>query len=72
MSNVDRFEIKWKEIRGNVRQRWPALTKADVNLIDGHVDVLVDLLEEKCGYSRSLAEDEMRQFLQKIHTARAR
>jgi len=49
MFNADRFEFQWKEIRGNVRQRWPMLTDTDVSLIDGHVDVLVGLLEEKYG-----------------------
>ncbi len=71
MLSVDRFEIQWKEIRGNVRPHWPALTDTDVNLIDGHVDVLVDLLEEKYGYSRSLAEDEVKRFLQDMNAVRA-
>ena len=52
MINADEFETQWKDIRKHVRPRWQAITDAEVNRIDGHVDVLVDLLEEKYGYSR--------------------
>jgi uncharacterized protein YjbJ (UPF0337 family) len=68
MIDVDGFETQWKEIRKNVRQRWPAISDADVNRIDGHVDVLLDLLEEKYGYSRQLAEGEVNRFLQDMNT----
>ena len=71
MINTDRFESQWKEIRGIVRQRWPALTDADVDTIDGHVDVLIDLLEEKYAYSRALAEEEVNRFLQDQNAVRA-
>ena len=70
MINVDLFENQWKEIRENVRPRWPALTDTNVDLIDGHIDVLIDLLQEKYGYSRSLAEDEVNRFLRDAHAVR--
>ncbi len=69
--NLDQFETHWKDIRGNVRPHWPALTDAEVNLIDGHVDVLIDLLEEKYSYSRFLAEDELNRFLQEMRTVQS-
>lgn len=64
MINVDVFESQWKELRKPVRQRWQAITEAEVNRIDGHVDVLIELLKEKYGYSQLLAEDEVNRFLQ--------
>jgi hypothetical protein len=70
MINVDEFEAQWKEIRKQVRPRWQAITDAEVNSIGGHVDVLLDLLEEKYGYSRLLAEDEVSRFLQDMHPVR--
>ncbi len=66
MINGDIFVSHWRELRKNMRPRWPAITDAEVNAIDGHVDVLVDLLEEKYGYTRSLAEDEVNRFLQDV------
>ena len=71
MINVDEFEVEWKDIRKQVRPRWQAITDAEVNRIDGHVDVLVDLLEEKYGYSRTLAEDEVSRFLHDVHAVRS-
>jgi hypothetical protein len=64
MLNVEVFETQWKQMRKNVRQRWQALTDADVNHIDGHIDVLIDLLQEKYGYPRQVAEEEVNRFLQ--------
>lgn len=66
MINVDILESQWKNIRSAVKQRWKALTDDDVELIDGHFDVLVDLLQEKYSYSRQLAEEEVRRFVQEI------
>ncbi len=72
MMNSNLFKSQWKEIRSDVRQHWPAFTDADVNLIDGHIDVLVDLLQEKYGYSRTLAEDEVNRFLQNMPAVQTR
>ncbi len=71
MIDIDLFENQWKELRRNVRPRWPALTDGDVNRIDGHCDVLIDLLQEKYGYSQSLAEDEVNRFLRDMHAVQA-
>ncbi len=72
MINVDILESQWKNIRSAVRQRWKALTDDDVELIDGHFDVLVDLLQEKYSYSRQLAEEEVRRFVQEIGEGQAK
>lgn len=64
MLNADMFERQWKQLRKEVRQQWLALTDADVDRIEGHVDVLVELLQEKYGYSQAQAEEEVNRFLQ--------
>jgi uncharacterized protein YjbJ (UPF0337 family) len=63
MLNADVFENQWKQLRNELRPRWKALTDADVKTIDGHVDVLVELLQEKYGYAQSQAEEEVNRFL---------
>ncbi len=70
MINVDILESQWKELRGKVKQHWKALTDDDLEQIDGHFDVLVDLLQEKYGYSRQLAEDDVKRFIQENSTER--
>ncbi len=72
MINVDILESQWKNIRSAVRQRWKALTDDDVELLEGHFDVLVDLLQEKYSYSRQLAEEEVRRFIQEIGEGQAK
>jgi uncharacterized protein YjbJ (UPF0337 family) len=64
MLNADVFEHQWKQLRKEVGLHWLALTDADVNRIEGHIDVLVELLKEKYGYSQALAEEEVNRFLQ--------
>ena len=71
MINFDAFETHWKDLRKHVKPRWPAITEAEVNQIDGHADVLIDLLREKYGYSWPLAEDEVNRFLQDMTAVRA-
>jgi uncharacterized protein YjbJ (UPF0337 family) len=71
MNHTDEFERQWKDVRKHVQARWRAMTDEDVNRIDGHIDVLMDLLEEKYGYSRSLATGEVNRLLRRINIARA-
>jgi uncharacterized protein YjbJ (UPF0337 family) len=63
MIDLDILESEWKQMRGKVRQHWMALTEEDVERIDGHEDVLVELLQEKYGYSQLKAEEEVRRFI---------
>ena len=70
MIDLDILESEWKQMRGKVRQRWMALTDEDVERIDGHEDVLVELLQEKYGYSQLKAEEEVRRFIREISEGR--
>lgn len=63
MLNADVFEHNWKQLRKQVRPHWQALTETDVKSIDGHVDVLSELLLAKYGYSQTQAEEEIDRFL---------
>ncbi len=63
MTEANILESEWKDLREKARQNWKALTEDDLNQIDGHFDVLVDLLQEKYGYSKMLAEDDVKRFI---------
>jgi uncharacterized protein YjbJ (UPF0337 family) len=71
MINEDILESQWKQIRGKVRPHWMALTDDDVERIEGDVDMLVELLQEKYGYSQLMAEEEVRRFVRDISEAPA-
>ncbi len=57
--NKDVFEGKWKQVRGQARTWWGKLTDDDLDKVAGKSDAFVGLLQEKYGYTRQQAEDEI-------------
>ena len=57
--NKDVFEGKWKQIRGEAKAWWGKLTDDDLDRAGGKMEVLAGLLQEKYGYSREHAENEI-------------
>jgi uncharacterized protein YjbJ (UPF0337 family) len=57
--NTDVFEGKWKQIRGEAKAWWGKLTDDDLDRAAGKLDVFTGLLQEKYGYTRERAADEI-------------
>lgn len=57
--NKDIVEGKWKQIRGEAKAWWGKLTDDDLDRAAGKFDVLAGLLQEKYGYTRQRAADEI-------------
>jgi uncharacterized protein YjbJ (UPF0337 family) len=57
--NEDVFEGMWKQIKGNVREWWGKLTDDDLEAIGGKKDRLLGALQERYGWTRERAEDEL-------------
>lgn len=57
--NKDVFEGKWKQIRGEAKSWWGKLTDDDLDRADGKFDVLTGIIQEKYGYTREAAVDEI-------------
>lgn len=57
--NKDVLEGQWKQIRGEVKAWWGKLTDNDLDRVAGKFDVLVGLLQERYGYSRERAANEV-------------
>lgn len=57
--NNDVFEGKWKQIRGEAKSWWGKLTDNDLDRAAGKVDVLAGILQEKYGYTREKAINEI-------------
>ena len=57
--NNDVFEGKWKQIQGEVKAWWGKLTDDDLKRVAGKFDVFVGLLQEKYGYTRQRATEEI-------------
>ena len=61
--NKDIFEGKWKQMRGQVRERWGKLTDDELEQAGGKADQVIALLQQKYGYSREQAEQEFDRLL---------
>jgi len=57
--NKDIVEGKWKQVRGEAKSWWGKLTDDDLDRAAGKFDVLTGLLQEKYGYTRERAADEI-------------
>ena len=61
--NEDILKGQWKQVKGQLRAWWGQLTDDDVEEIGGKTEKLLGLLQEKYGYSRERAEEEVKRRL---------
>ena len=54
---------KWLQLKGSIREKWGQLTDDDVDKVGGSVERLVGTIQERYGYARQKAEDEVDAFL---------
>src|SRR5262245_19908987 len=57
--NADILKGKWKQMRGKAREWWGDLTDDELDTVNGRVDTLVGLLQERYGYAKDAAEKEV-------------
>jgi uncharacterized protein YjbJ (UPF0337 family) len=57
--NKDIVEGKWKQVRGEAKAWWGKLTDDDLDRAAGKFEVLTGMLQEKYGYTRQRAEEEI-------------
>ncbi|MBX3113878.1 MAG: CsbD family protein [Fimbriimonadaceae bacterium] len=57
--NWDTIEGKWKQVKGNFREKWGDLTDDQLEQAAGKKDQLVGLLQEKYGMTKDKAEDAL-------------
>jgi uncharacterized protein YjbJ (UPF0337 family) len=62
--NQDIVAGKWKQMRGELKTWWGTLTDDDFERIGGQKDKLVGLIQERYGYTREQAEQEIERRLQ--------
>jgi len=61
--NQDVLAGKWKQTRGKVKLWWGKLTDNDLDRISGHIDQLIGVVQERYGYTREQAEQEVTKFM---------
>ena len=66
--NRDVLEGQWKQLKGKVKQQWGKLTDNELDQISGRYDELLGLVQERYGYSRDEAANELDMFLSNVDT----
>ena len=62
--NRDILEGKWKKVKGTVKEKWGELTDDELDKSAGRFEKLAGLLQERYGYARDQAEQELDDFLE--------
>jgi uncharacterized protein YjbJ (UPF0337 family) len=57
------FKAKWKQLRGKAKEKWGDLTDDDLDKVDGQLNQLVGVVQEKYELTRAKAEAEVNEFL---------
>jgi uncharacterized protein YjbJ (UPF0337 family) len=60
--NRDTFKGQWMQLKGQLRRQWGKLTDDEVDQIQGNAEILVGKLQERYGYSRQQAEQELERW----------
>jgi uncharacterized protein YjbJ (UPF0337 family) len=64
--NWDRVEGSWREFKGWAKSQWGALTDDELTRIGGQRDQLVGKLQERYGYSKDRAKQEIERWLDSV------
>lgn len=60
--NKDLLEAQWVETKEFLQEKWNRLTDEDIAQIDGSIDRLFNKLQQRYGFSREQAEEEIRRW----------
>ncbi len=61
--NWDQIEGKWKQMKGAAREKWGQLTDSDFEQIAGNREKFIGKLQERYGYSREKAQQEVDEWM---------
>jgi uncharacterized protein YjbJ (UPF0337 family) len=60
--NSDQIKGQWKQLKGAAKTQWGKLTDDELLQIEGDSDRLVGLVQERYGYARERAQEEVDRF----------
>ncbi|WP_447593815.1 CsbD family protein [Aquipseudomonas campi] len=64
--NSDVIKGKWKQLSGRIKERWGNLTDDDLGVAEGHSEYLAGKLQERYGWTKEKAQQELRDFSDKL------
>ncbi len=64
--NWDQVEGKWKQYKGQIREKWGELTDDDIHVIAGRRDELIGKIQERYGMAKDKAAKEVDSFVKTL------
>ena len=64
--NSDIIKGKWKQLNGRIKECWGNLSDDDLNVAEGHSEYLAGKLQERYGWTKEKAQQELRDFSNKL------
>ena len=65
--NSDQLEGKWKQVKGEVREKWGKLTDDDIHVVAGRREQLIGKIQERYGIAKARAAEEVDEFMRALH-----
>lgn len=57
--NREVLEAQWVHVKEFLKEKWPNLTDEDIRQINGRIDTLIAKLQQRYGYTKEQAENEI-------------
>ncbi|NIJ70555.1 CsbD family protein [Xanthomonas sp. 60] len=66
--NKDIISGKWSQLKGKAQAKWGDLTDDDFKVAEGNAEYLSGRLQERYGYAKDRAEQEVRDFSKSLES----
>ena len=63
--NEDVLKGKWHQLKGDIKSRWGKLTNDDLDRAEGDAEKLIGRVQERYGYQREEAKQEVDDFIRR-------
>ena len=64
--NWDQVEGKWKQYKGQAKEKWGKLTDDDLDVVDGKRQQVVRRIQERYGIAKDAAEQQADEFVKTL------
>jgi uncharacterized protein YjbJ (UPF0337 family) len=62
----NRFEGNWKQVKGNVKEKWGRLTDDDLDVINGRREQLEGKIQERYGIAKDQAKQDVEDWFKTL------
>lgn len=64
--NEDQIKGNWKQIKGQLKEKWGKLTDDEITQSEGRTDILAGKIQERYGQTKDAALKEVNEFFKTI------